>query len=801
MANKASKTYFAMEKGLNTEAPLIGFPDGYTTSEQNYELNIRGERRRRLGLGLEIGGNDISLTGYATGDIIRAHDWENVAGIPSINYEVVQIGYQLHIFTDTNPISPTHRSFVYDFRSAGVFNATDDQISTWPLESAFGRGHIFFFGKYTVPFYLEYNPDTDVFTATQILIRERDFQGADDGYNNVLQPVVDLPTHRYNLENRGWTDAFIDLYYADQNVYPSKNMIPWLGLKRALTGSNYYDQDGIRSFDPAKLAAEYFQDASAPQGHFIIDPFNTTVSESGTGNFAITTWSMSPPNPGAGASIVLTITTDAVHGLSVTDEVAISGLTAVYIAGYDGGGNPFTDWFDASGTYAVTSTPTTTSFTINATWANQTWQGWYNQYNTLGTAIVNSQLNPSGSVVDFRPKAGAFFAGRVWYAGIDTSRLTGRVYFSQVIEADAQYGKCYQIADPTDERISDLVPSDGGVIVIPEASNILKLVPYNSALLVFASNGVWEIGPGELGYFAATAYSVRKVSDSGAVSAGAVVLMDNTPVYWGVTDIYGIATDPQTGFLNTTNISQKVINTFYNNIPLAQKRLSVGVYDDLSKRLIWLYASSTDVSDYSYDRGLVFDARMGAFIPFTFAYGVTDYLAGIMLLKEAGEVSKVKYLGIINGNLVIGEANNYADYVDFGIAEPEAFMVTGFDSVRSPADFKQAPVVWVFSRKTETGYDESYSPIRESSTSMQARWEWADSASAGKWGREQEIYRHQRSYVPTGSSDTFDDGVPVVVTRNKLRGKGRVLQLKFTAGTGRDSYLMGWKTNFTKLGS
>lgn len=797
MANTA-KSYFAMHRGLNTEAPMINFPDGYTIEEQNYELTIKGERRRRLGIGLETGGSTLDISDYSQGDAVRVFDWENVAGIPTINFEVMQVGYIVYIFDDANPTSTTRLSTYIDIRSHRVPNATDAQISQHPLESAFGRGHLFLFGKYTAPIYIEYDPETTTFIVTQIQLRERDFQGIDDGYSFVSKPTVNLDSHRYNLRNRGWTDALIDAYYLDQANYPSKAMIPWLGLKRALTAGNSYDDDGIRAFDPAKLAAEYFQDASAPQGHQIINPFDTTTYDDNANHLVITTWTITPPTQNGVETV--TITTDGNHGLAVTDMAQIDGLSGSFITWEDPfGSSILVEWFNIDGQYEVIAVPAANQFEIQITFPNYPFVDWYNQYTSLGTFVGGQLPTPSGDVVDFRPKAGAFFAGRAWYAGIDTSRLTGRIYFSQVIESEAQYGKCYQIADPTDERISDLVASDGGVIVIPEAANVIKLLPFNSSLLVFASNGVWEIGPGDLGYFAATSYSVRKITDSGAVSPGSVVLLENLPVYWGVTDIYGISPDERTGYLQVRNISERLINKFYNDIPLANRRQCVGVYDDLSKRVIWLYASNATINSQTYDSALVFDSRLSAFVPFRFAYETTGFLTSVFVLKEAEEVSKVKYVAVVNDELYIGEANNYTDYKDFGLSEPECYMITGYDSLNDPSSQKQAPLVWVFSRKTETGYDVSLNAIRPSSTLMQARWEWADNASAGKWGTEQEVYRHQRPYVPVDTDDGFDDGTPVVVTRNKLRGKGRVLQLKFTAGQGKDSHLMGWKTNFIRM--
>lgn len=819
MAANAEKSYFAMPRGLNTESPLISFPDGYTTDEQNYELKLDGSRRRRAGIALETGGEQVLIeAGYEAGNPIRTFDWENVASVPSINFLVMQVGYLLHIFDDTNPVSPTDKGITIDIRPYAVDDATDDQVASWPLEAAFGRGHLFIFGKYTNPFYIEYDTDTELFTVVQISIMERDFVGLDDGVNNTTLPTTLSDEFAYNLRNRGWPEDFIDDFFSGQAKYPSKAMLPYLGLKRTLTAGNSYDLDGVRTFSDAKLVAELFQDASAPQGHIIKSPFSTSTTDANA--LAILTWDfpllVSPPTTISGPGPYdITFTLDGAHGASVSDVVHMTYTYGIYNTSP---GIPLQPALSFEGDYTVSAVPAADEITLSIPYlyalsalGSWPWLSWANQYLIRGTITSDTPPDPTGAVVDFRPKAGAFFAGRTWYAGIDTARLGGRIYFSQVIENDDQYGKCYQVADPTDERISDLVPSDGGVVIIPEATNVLRLVPYSHSLLVYASNGVWEIGPGDLGYFSANSYSVRKVTDSGAVSPGSCILIDNLPVYWGLTDIYALTQNPQTGYLQAQNLSQATINTFYNAIPQTNRTEVVGVYDDLLKRAIWLYRDASVVTN-TYDSGLIYDARLQAFTPMAYAYDDDGYLADVFVLKEAGEVSKIKYVGVLTAlsddevpvletTINIGETNNTTTYTDFAISEPECFMITGYDSLRDPGTMQEAVKIQVFSKKTEEGYGiaPSYEPIRPSSTQMRARWDWADSTNASKWGAYQEVYRHRRTYIPSDpTTDEFEDGVPLVVTKNNIRGRGRVLQLEFRAGTAKDSWIQGWKTNFVK---
>ena len=788
-----------MSKGLNTEAPLINFPDEFTTEEQNYELLVNGSRRRRQGLGLETGGVDITIGGgYTVNDPVRTFDWENVANIPAINRLVMQVGYILHIFDDTTPVSQSHSLVTIDMRDFAVLNATDAQIASWPVEASFGRGHLFIFGKYTNPFYIEFNPDTGIYTANVINIRERDFTGVDDGYDNTAQPLGPIASHTYNLKNRGWSDSQLADFQTDQSKQPSKAMIPWLGLVRTLTPSDMYDADGVRTFSPAKLVAELFQDASAPVGHFIKSPFSDSDAPDASTALPILTWTINEV-PGPQTMI---ITTDGAHGLAVSDSVLVAPVLGTYNTTP---GIPTQPQFtvDQYVTVTVVDSPTVFRCVVNFP-SGYPFVSWHDQYQVLGNVYVTSTANPTGNVIDFRPKAGAFFAGRVWYAGVDTARLGGRLYFSQVIENDPQYAKCYQVADPTDERFPDLVATDGGVIVIPEASNVLKVVPYGMSLIVVANNGIWEIGPGSSGYFAATGYSVRKITDSGAVSSGAFTLADNIPVYLGITDIYSIQTNPQSGLLTSTNISQSVINTFYNDIPLVSRRSAIGVWDDLGKRLVWLYNSSGGLT-FTYDRALVYDLRLGAFIPFAYGYTETDFVASIFALKEAGEQQKIKYVGILASGttLRISEPNNSTDYVDLDISEPACYLITGYDFLGNVANQKVVPRVTVFSRKTETGYGPApdYEPVRTSSTQMRSRWDWSDNASASRWGNFQEVYRRGRTYIPADpTTDHFDNGEVLVVSNNMIRGCGRVLQLEMRAGSGVDSWLQGWKTNFNAYG-
>ena len=146
----------------------------------------------------------------------------------------------------------------------------------------------------------------------------------------------------------------------------------------------------------------------------------------------------------------------------------------------------------------------------------------------------------AAETVTTRPQSTAFYAGRSWFGGPPESTISGHVYFSQIIEDEANIPRCYQEADPTSEEISDLVDTDGGVIVIPEAGNILSLKVTGESLLVFADNGLWEISGNAGSAFTPTDYSVSKVSSVGIIGKRTIVDVEGTPIWWSDRGVYSI---------------------------------------------------------------------------------------------------------------------------------------------------------------------------------------------------------------------------------------------------------------------
>lgn len=216
-----------------------------------------------------------------------------------------------------------------------------------------------------------------------------------------------------------------------------------------------------------------------------------------------------------------------------------------------------------------------------------------------------------------RPKAVAFFAGRIFYAGTQSGKWNSRVYFSQILERDEQVGFCYQNQDPTSEDVPDLLPNDGGVIVIPEIAEIVKMVPYGADLWIFASNGIWRIAGSDGVGFRANDYSISKFAAIPAYGPHSFVETDSGLLWWSRSGIWALIPD-EVGQMKAQSITDNTIKDFFDSIPDESKKFAKGAFNKQSKIVQWIYrevAPGTVAEQYSYDRILNLDTRTIAMYP------------------------------------------------------------------------------------------------------------------------------------------------------------------------------------------
>lgn len=743
----ASAEFNTFVSGLITEASPLNFPENASLDEQNFVLNRDGSRQRRLGIDYEVDYSFtdmvISNTSFQEGNNrIDFYRWDNVDNDPTISLGVVRVGRRfwfMDLYTDA-PSSNILNSGNYVNFGAMAANST---VSF----ATFAGKLVVTIGSRTIHL-LSYDSDTDVISEESLDISVRDIWGVDDDLDIDEQPNSLSNKHEYNLYNQGWPDYRVDRlgggsafpvewFEDEEGEYPSNADIYHVGLTK--------DDDGDPAFDPRLVKqGNWFGNTLAPRGHTIIDLFNRGSSRENS------------------SSRVGSLPTDKTNG----------------------------------------------------------------GFNTV-----------------------APYAGRLFYSGIEVSsledgddrspRLENFVVFSQVAQTVEDLSKCYSEADPTAENINELVDTDGGTISITEASRIFKLVPVGKQLLVIAENGLWSIGGSEEG-FSATNFQVSKISNVGALNADSVVVAEGTVFYWSKAGIYTLQPDQITGEYSPVNISEGTIQTLYTDIEAVGRLYCKGIYDEAARKIRWLYNDDDDYNGIQYvnryNKELVLDLTLQAFYKNSIPSGiaspsVTAYISSpnynvvngtedvevdgdpvvvngdsvnIVTPVRSRGTSATKYLvvrpGVSNTEFSVAIYRN-ASFKDWYTqdnvgTDASAFVETGYFTGGDSQRDKSVKYLTVHCKRTEEGYmlDNNGNIDFDSPSSClaQARWDFSDHGNSGKWGTQFQAYRLNRLYLPSNVSDPFDYGYDVITTKNKLRGTGKAIRVKFSSEEDKDLYIYGW---------
>ena len=730
------KVYNTFVAGLVTESTPLTFPENAIRDGDNCIFDKKGDVRRRLGLDYEAS-SSVTTKSITESEwqtkAVGTFEWNEVAGDGDRNFGVIQVNDTLYYYNLGSQPVSGNLKAFTTDLSSFAAPAATD-VGSELVDISYGKGYLFVVSKKIKPFYVTYDPTGDTITNTEIGLQIRDFDGVEDSLE-IDEEINTLSTeHSYNLKNQGWVSSGGSVADPVTTYFSSQSKYP---------GNNkqwWVAKDTSDNFDPAELTKIFFGNTRAPRGHYILDPFNK-------------------------------------------DRDAISGLSGI-------------------------TAETTTN----------------------------------------RPQSTAFYAGRAWYGGPPEETISGHVYFSQIIEGTSNINRCYQEADPTSEEISDLIDTDGGVIVIPEAGNILAMKVTGASLLVFANNGTWEVSGSAGTGFTPTDYSVSKVSGVGIIGKRTIIDVEGTPIWWSDQGVYSIGRNQVTDRIEAQSLTEKTIQSYYDDdIPNASKVYSQGSYDVSNGRVIWCWNSDGNDINYrfKYDKALVFDTNIGGFYTWTFSELAVDspYVTGVFTLPSVGRVVETtQVIETSTGNNVIetSTGNNVSADVEilrggqtttvFMVVEPStstsewtfgqlnntsfldwegndatglegaAYFETGYLLEGNVTNRRQAPHVLLYMKRTETGYVSDggggYNPVNPGGLFMQARWDFSDHSNSGKFGTKKQVYRLLKPYDDTPNLD-YNDGYPVVMTRNKVRGSGRALTLRFDSETGKDFDLYGWGIHFS----
>lgn len=424
-----------------------------------------------------------------------------------------------------------------------------------------------------------------------------------------------------------------------------------------------------------------------------------------------------------------------------------------------------------------------------------------NYANSFGALTV-----PTLTTVEDRTTGGASvvaqFSGRVFYAGFNgevvggdskSPNLSNYILFSQIVKSSADLSKCYQDGDPTSRDASDIVDSDGGYIRISEANKIVAMVSNRTSLIVFADNGIWSVSGNTDAGFTATGYTVSRLTEYGCISPASIVVDGDRIVYWGFEGIYVITRDKFAQYM-VSSLTQTTIQSFYDSLVPEAKYRTRGVYNSLTKCISWLFKEGSLLSSTSVTRELVLDTTINAFsinrinrtpdntheVFDLFFYDKLTFLY-VKNLSPAANLGFAQYFE--------PTFYDWKSYDGVGV-DAKAFMLTGSQIAGDSAIAKQTPYLVLHFRKTEYETDSEGVPLNQSGCYFRTQWDWATSPTSHKFSSMQQGYKYRRAYFT--SDTTYDNGFETVVTKNKVRGRGRAFALYIESEPGKDCNFLGW---------
>ena len=780
----SQKTVNTFIKGLYTEASVMTYPENTSSDELNFDLLIDGSRRRRRGIAYEDNYQN-STFAVAAGDLVHNETWTNVSGIGGTEFLVVQHNNMVYFYDKSlDTVSAGQKSFSIDLNNYSANNSYS--VSSTYINTASVTGYLIIVSPAIDPIHVEYIPNDDNITVSKIKIQVRDLEYLGMSSNitfisrtsNLVTVTVNTP-HYYNAG---------DTVEIDSSIFQFNGTFTLAGAPTSTTMTYTLAGANFSSTAATGLAIKNVAPETPPTAitnNYLYDLFNQGwySDNNGRSGNAFDYWDNTradfPPRNKSWWA-----------GKNTSNDQDIDQYLKIeYGNTLAPNGHFILDFFNQNRSSA-------------------------SSINNLTTIVETARFN---SV--------APYAGRVWYAGLDSSKNGGKIFYSKTLESEKDFGICYQKEDPTSEDTPGLVDSDGGYIIIPEASSIQALFTTGSILYVLAANGVWVVG-GVDQVFKATEYYVSKISSFGISSKRTLINVADSPVYWDTSGIYTVSIKESTPFV--TSMSDN-IRSFYDAISSDNKKDATAVFDRLGKRIIWMYSSETETVPNKKTKILIYDLNLQAFFPWEIsnATGTSPYLYNGFYLSGLGS-SEVAYNILVGADQVIDASSNtvvetisststvnsdtkffvrtadgyltvanFTDrsFLDWGSANYSSYAETAYDFSGSAMLKKNVPYIVSYMRRTEENFipaGAGYVADYPSGCILTVKWDL--SIDSSRWSNPSQLYR-MVNYPTVDINDlTFSYPYDTIVARTKIRGKGRVLRMRFESETGKDLNLIGWET-------
>lgn len=827
-------------KGLITEKHALQFPENACTDALNIFLDSKGQVVRRPGIDLEDS-TQHSASALEAGEVFSEYHWTNASDVSNPSFVVQQKGNLIHFYetSASTDVSAHKKLFTLDL-DAYLADGSALDPAQHLCSYAQGKASLIVVSAAIEPLRITYDTVADNIEVEVLSLKFRDFKGLDDGLETNDRPaeptVADLvtnnPEHYYNIINQGWhAVSALSQWDTARSDMPSN-------ADQVLL----YRASETDVFDNAKVAAKAPGNSPAPKGHFILDVFNpdrtTALVNEGFSSIAAS------PTPLLLSQTIGVFSEKSISG-SINNELLHDGVTNVAFPactqtsggnsfvwyardfsggttkaypcleyriygtnnrGYTGvvgrsvtirlwgsnlaigsmddllGSITFNDTADESAARVITSSNTTTNYkyylvTITPASPSLITVGEIEHY------VPSDISNKTSS----RPTSVAFYGTRAFYAGVESPELSNNIYFSQLIEDDRNFDKCYQQNDPTSEFYADLLPTDGGVISIPEMAKVTALYQFQSSLLVLATNGVWLIIGTSGNGFKANDFAVRKISSIGCNSPKSIVDYRGAPVWFGQDGILTVRYEANYDSYSVVSLTDESIKSFYRDIPAVCRNKAKGAYDLRDGVIYWIY--SQDANNPSlYDSILTLRPAAGAFLPweiFTYDNIARPQIEGIVYVADADSEDEpgIRFTTCFDGRLAYSKfyPSVHADWKQEYATEYkndtsmigyfDSYFITGHKNHSDTQRMLQPNYLYTFTKSEPNG-----------AIGVQSIFEYTNNPNSGRWSTTQIAYTK-----PSNMTD-------VTVRRFKLRGVGRVYQLKFKSILDKPFTVLGWST-------
>ena len=762
-------------KGLITESTGLNFPENAATDADNCVFTLIGDVTRREGIDFEEGG-DISVQIDVTNKGMSSYVWNNPGGDGNSKLLVKQVGssiwcYNIGAASASSPLSQHFLANGITFSGyvavGGVFDDTQE------CEYADGNGYLFVYHPSCDPFYVTFDPISKTYTSARILVQIRDFVGVLDNLSVSTRPGFLSIEHQYNLTNQGWVKGA--LWSATSS-----------DVKTVAVGAVSFNVAAGLTVTIGDKVSITSTIAASPGG--IFQPAGSNIMSGNVTGYAGTTLSLN-------ITSVQSIWSGSLFSswafFPISTGLIDTFNTAVHV--YPSNSDVWWTFKDSTGTFSPATTIANQTFDIgNAPKGHFVFEAFnQNRIYLLGLAGIPT-INTTA-----RPKTGCWFQGRVWYTGVNAQQAATadtnftswaeNIYFSQVVVSPSDFGSCFQLNDPTSETLNGLLPTDGGVVTIAGCGSVYKLFPISNGLLVFANNGVWFITGSQGIGFSANDYTVTKISNVKILTSKAFIDVMGLPYFWNEDGIYRVSAT-QNNSLSVEPITVGTIQTFYNNIPTVSKRFARGDYNPIDYQIQWCFRSTEEASvteRYQFDSFLNYNVYNKAFYPYSIATPTTGVSINAFVhdvkyvtypfTGQALPPSNFKYLSsyqLIGRGYFHGIAEEHdPTFFDWSTITPINYIstfTTGYKLHGKGLMKFQVPYIYTFSRNDTL-----------TSFYIQGLWDYANDRDSNRWTVRQFI-------------DNNDPKFGVTFRRHRLRGRGLVLQIKFTSVDQKPFDIIGW---------